>query len=92
MVQLAGQPPLYAEMTFDQEKHGPENFPPENFQREDEGEDSQFYTFPRLVVHIDDQAIAAVGRLFLELIPPDSVPCSCTGFWGTARRRTRWVR
>ena len=28
---------------------------------------------PRLVVHIDDHAIAAVGQVFKEVIPPDAV-------------------
>ena len=33
----------------------------------DEGDDSAFYAPPRLVTHIDDDAIAAVGELYDEL-------------------------
>lgn len=37
-------------------------FIPEMFQRIDDSDDTLFYTFPRKVVHIDEPAIAAVGR------------------------------
>jgi SAM-dependent methyltransferase len=42
-------------------------FPPGFFHRLDESADSSFYAWPRLVVHIDDSAIAAVGTLYDEL-------------------------
>ena len=42
-------------------------FPPGFFDRADPGVDSEFYTAPRLVTHIDDRAIAAVGALYAEL-------------------------
>jgi len=42
-------------------------FPPEFFARLDEEDDARFYAFPRLVTHIDDDAIAAVGELYEEL-------------------------
>jgi len=45
-------------------------FQPEHFQREDEGPDAAFYAAPRLVVHIDEGAITAAGRLYGELLPP----------------------
>ena len=45
-------------------------FPPEYFGREDEQDDTLFYAQPRLVVHIDDGAIAAVAAAFRRLIPP----------------------
>src|SRR5262249_10490929 len=32
--------------------------------------DDRFYDFARKVVHIDDGAIAALGRLYAELLPP----------------------
>ena len=60
-------------------------FPPQAFQREDEGDDPLFYTHPRLVVHIDDQAIAAVGQVFRALIPPGSVVLDLMSSW-----RTHW--
>ena len=42
-------------------------FPPGFFDRQDPGSDEAFYGFPRLVTHIDDGAIAAVGALYEEL-------------------------
>ena len=55
------------------------------FMRQDEGPDSLFYRQPRLVVHIDDQAIAAVGRLFEEFVPPNSVVLDLMSSW-----RSHW--
>jgi SAM-dependent methyltransferase len=43
---------------------------PEFFEREDEAPDDDFYAEPRLVLHIDEPAIAAVGALYAELLPP----------------------
>ena len=42
-------------------------FPPGFFDRADTGVDTAFYASPRLVTHIDDRAIAAVGDLYAEL-------------------------
>ena len=42
-------------------------FPPGFFDRADPSPDSAFYSWPRLVTHIDDYAIAAVGALYEEL-------------------------
>jgi SAM-dependent methyltransferase len=42
-------------------------FPQGFFNRIDEQSDSAFYAVPRLVTHIDDDAIAAVGELYDEL-------------------------
>jgi SAM-dependent methyltransferase len=44
-----------------------EPFPPGFFDRSDESGDEHFYSWPRLVTHIDDGAIAAVGALYAEL-------------------------
>jgi hypothetical protein len=60
-------------------------FLPENFQREDDSPDPLFYSFPRLVVHIDDQAIAAVSQVFRDLIPPNSVVLDLMSSW-----RSHW--
>ena len=60
-------------------------FPPEYFGREDETDDSMFYVQPRLVVHIDEGAIAAVGKVFRTLIPPDSVVLDLMSSW-----RSHW--
>jgi SAM-dependent methyltransferase len=42
-------------------------FPPGFFDRIDPSPDAEFYSWPRLVTHIDDAAIAAVGGLYEEL-------------------------
>ncbi len=44
-----------------------DQFPPGFFERADPSADPVFYSWPRLVTHIDDQAIAAVGVLYEEL-------------------------
>ena len=44
-------------------------FQPEHFRRLDEGDDAEFYEVPRLVVHIDDAAIAAARALYAEALP-----------------------
>jgi SAM-dependent methyltransferase len=44
-----------------------EGFPPGFFARVDETDDAGFYRPPRLVTHIDGQAIAAVEELYEEL-------------------------
>ena len=41
--------------------------PPYFFVRDDPSPDAEFYSWPRLVTHIDDDAIAAVGALYDEL-------------------------
>ena len=43
------------------------DFPPGFFDRADPTSDTDFYAFARLVTHIDDGAIAAVGDLYDEL-------------------------
>ncbi|HEY7105233.1 MAG TPA: methyltransferase domain-containing protein [Acidimicrobiia bacterium] len=45
----------------------PGSFPPGFFDRTDGADDAAFYSWPRLVTHIDDGAIAAVGALYDEL-------------------------
>jgi SAM-dependent methyltransferase len=45
-------------------------FPERSFERVDESPDSQFYATPRLVNHIDDFAIAAVGEAYRQFLPP----------------------
>lgn len=44
-----------------------EGFPPGFFGRADPGPDAAFYSWSRLVTHIDDGAIAAVGAVYDEL-------------------------
>jgi hypothetical protein len=45
--------------------------PPSAYAREDDTADDAFYRLPRKVVHIDDGAIAALGRLYAGVLPPD---------------------
>jgi SAM-dependent methyltransferase len=42
-------------------------FPPGFFSRQDESSDDRFYSVDRLVTHIDEGAIAAIGELYDEL-------------------------
>ncbi len=46
---------------------GEHGFPVGFFDRADPTDDARFYADPRLVTHIDDAAIAAVGELYEEL-------------------------
>lgn len=56
-------------------------YPPEFFRRIDESDDRLFYTEPRLVVHIDDHAIAAIGRHFSQTLPEDGVILDLMSSW-----------
>lgn len=47
-------------------------FKPTFFEREDETPDEMFYREPRLLVHIDEQAIEAVRRLYAEILPKNA--------------------
>ncbi len=60
-------------------------FSAQYFQRMDEDDDSLFYQQARKVVHIDDGAIAAVSRLFQEMVPADSVILDLMSSW-----RSHW--
>ncbi|KAK4749593.1 hypothetical protein SAY87_027042 [Trapa incisa] len=52
----------------------PEQFPfkDEDFQRFDESPDSLFYEDPRFVTHVDDPAIRALTKYYLNVLPPSS--------------------
>ncbi len=51
----------------------PEIFPPDHYHRADESDDGTFYMMPRMVAHIDANAIAATTALYREILPPDAV-------------------
>ncbi|HEU0022281.1 MAG TPA: methyltransferase domain-containing protein [Dehalococcoidia bacterium] len=53
--------------------------------RDDEEDDRAFYAYARKVVHIDDGAIATVGRLFRDFIPADSTVLDLMSSW-----RSHW--
>ena len=69
-------------------------FLPEHFRREDERDDRLFFQVPRLVTHIDDQAIEAARQLYAELLPPDGAVLDLMSSWKShlphepSRRRT----
>ena len=48
-----------------------EQLGPANFARVDERPDTAFYTMPRMVAHIDDQARAALATYFADHLPRD---------------------
>ncbi len=56
-------------------------YPTEFFRREDESDDAWFYAQPRLVVHIDDQAIAAIGEYLKGALPRDGVVLDLMSSW-----------
>jgi SAM-dependent methyltransferase len=61
-------------------------FPAGFFDRADPGADADFYSWPRLVTHIDDDAIAAVGALYEELAIDGKV-LDLMGSWVSHFRR-----
>ncbi len=56
-------------------------YPDSFFRRVDEGDDRLFYAEPRLVVHIDDSAIAAIGRYFHQELPSNGVILDLMSSW-----------
>ena len=58
-----------------------ENLPPQAFRRQDESPDSDFYSVPRFVTHIDDRAIAAVTQLYRESFPPGGALLDLMSSW-----------
>lgn len=54
---------------------------PEFFERQDEDDDARFYAEPRLVTHIDDEAIAALSRFYATLIRPRSAVLDLMCSW-----------
>jgi SAM-dependent methyltransferase len=58
-----------------------ELYPADFFRRLDESEDGQFYAEPRLVVHIDERAIAAIGEFFSARLPQNGVILDLMTSW-----------
>ena len=56
-------------------------FPPEAYRRQDETVDGSFYTYARKVVHIDDHAIEAAGRLYTDVLPQNTVLLDLMSSW-----------
>lgn len=56
-------------------------FTAEMFARVDPSPDARFYEQPRLVTHIDDEAVAIIGEVLRELIPPDAAILDLMSSW-----------
>lgn len=56
-------------------------FDPHLYRREDESPDPLFYASPRLTVHIDDAAIAAVTHTYRELLPAGGAILDLMSSW-----------
>lgn len=54
---------------------------PDPFARHDEDDDALFYATPRLVTHIDDQAIAVVTGLYRAYFPPGGAILDLMSSW-----------
>ena len=59
----------------------PDPMRPDFFRRVDESDDELFYTSPRLVVHIDDGAIAAVGEIYAQFLPTGGAVLDLMSSW-----------
>ncbi len=59
------------------------SFPPEGFKRADESNDVIFYDTPRRVVHLDEAALAGLGRLYAELLPQGGLLLDLMSSWRT---------
>ncbi|WP_375447562.1 class I SAM-dependent methyltransferase [uncultured Fibrella sp.] len=57
------------------------DLPATYFRKYDETSDDEFYRSARLVVHIDDPAIAATTALFRELLPPGGAILDLMSSW-----------
>jgi hypothetical protein len=55
--------------------------PFEAFARIDPGDDAAFYAPPRLVTHIDDAAIRALGQCYAHVLPRDGVLLDLMSSW-----------
>jgi hypothetical protein len=51
------------------------------FRRYDESADADFYQVPRLVTHIDDDAVAAVTQIYREYLPEGGVILDLMSSW-----------
>lgn len=51
------------------------------FDKADPSPDAEFYSFPRFVTHIDDAAIAAVTRIYREILPPGGTVLDLMSSW-----------
>lgn len=59
------------------------DYPESYFERFDPSDDRLFYLEPRRVVHIDDGAIDALGRVYAELLPRSGTLLDLMSSWRT---------
>ena len=52
-----------------------------DFKRMDEAPDTEFYTFPKLVYHIDEGAVAALTRYYDTHVPDGSAILDICSSW-----------
>jgi hypothetical protein len=57
------------------------DFPPGSFSKQDENPDADFYAYERLVNHIDDPAIAAVGEAYRRFLPANGEYLDLMSSW-----------
>jgi SAM-dependent methyltransferase len=57
------------------------DLPPWAFDKEDPGDDREFYAEARLVTHIDDGAIAALTGFYRARLPPGGAICDLMSSW-----------
>jgi len=55
--------------------------PADFFRRVDDSDDELFYSTPRLVVHIDDGAIAKIGEIYARLLPQSGAILDLMSSW-----------
>jgi SAM-dependent methyltransferase len=56
-------------------------FRPADYARSDENDDKQFYSFPKLVYHIDEPAVAALTQYYRNTIKPKSTILDICSSW-----------
>ena len=56
-------------------------FPPEAFRRQDETDDGDFYSMPRLCYHIDEGAVRSLTNYYKENIEPGSAVLDICSSW-----------
>ena len=62
-------------------REAPPEFPPGAFDRVDDSDDAAFYLPPRLVTHIDDQAIAALADFYGRVLKPGGTVLDLMSSW-----------
>jgi SAM-dependent methyltransferase len=63
------------------EESGSPPLRPEFFARQDESDDALFYREPRLVTHIDDEAISALTAFYRQVIPDGALVLDLMTSW-----------